>query len=284
MSAMIFHFLDQTIRLVAWLFLLTAIFVPLELFFSVRRQTVLRANLLPDLGFFFLGGLMKVFFITVIVGVIASSTRQFIPRAYFDFVGGLPVVLQFVLALFIGEVGFYWSHRLVHKVPALWQFHAVHHDPERMDWLINTRMHPVDLVVTRLGGLTLVAVLGFGSPGDQGNPIVPILVLVLGTIWAFFIHANIRWPMGWLEHILSTPRFHHWHHSRVDHPNRNFASMLPIFDRVFGTLHMPPDHAWPPSYGVSPREEWRFDKPWEKAADDEAVGETAPPDKAIARP
>lgn len=251
MSAMMNQFLVTTASLIAWLFALTAIFVPLELLFSVKRQSVLRPNLLQDIGYFFLGGLMKAFFIAVIVGLFVGTTRQFIPTAYFDMVGGLPVALQFVLALFIGEIGFYWSHRLVHAVPALWQYHAVHHDPQRMDWLVNTRMHPIDLIVTRLGGLTLVAVLGFGSPGDKGNPMVPILVLILGTLWAFFIHANIRWPLGWIEHVLSTPRFHHWHHSRDDHPNRNFASMLPIFDRVFGTLHMPSGRAWPPSYGIS---------------------------------
>ena len=251
MSAMIYSFLDMALRLTAWLFVLTAIFVPLELLFSANRQSVLRPKLKQDIGYFFLGGLMKAFFISVIVGLIVGATRQIVPQSYFVFIGSIPVALQFVLALFIGEIGFYWSHRLVHAAPSLWHYHAVHHDPDRMDWLVNTRMHPIDLIVTRLGGLTLVATLGFGSPGDQGDPIVPILVLISGTIWAFFIHANIRWPMGWLEHVVSTPRFHHWHHSRDDHPNRNFASMLPIFDRVFGTLHMPPGPAWPPSYGIS---------------------------------
>lgn len=255
MSAMFYQFADVTVRLTAWLFVLIVIFVPLELLFSVKRQPVLRANLIPDIGFFFLGGLMKALVITVVVGIAAGLTRQVIPHSYFTFVGSIPVALQFIIALIIGEIGFYWSHRLVHAVPGLWQYHAIHHDPERMDWLINTRMHPIDLVVTRLGGLMLVAILGFGAPGDKGNPLVPIIVLLSGTIWAFFIHANIRWPMGWFEHILSTPRFHHWHHSRDDHPNHNFASMLPIFDRVFGTLHMPRNGSFPPTYGIAPEQQ-----------------------------
>jgi len=250
MSALIYDFLLTTLSLVAWLFLLTAIFVPLELLFSVRRQSVLRPNMLPDVGYFFLGGLIKAFFVAVVIGIVASTARQFIPRSYFDLVGNLPILVQILLAFFAGEIGFYWGHRAVHAYPALWQFHAVHHEPRRMDWLINTRMHPIDLVVTRMFGLMLVAILGLGAPGDNTSPLVPQIVLVFGTVWAFFIHANIRWPMGWLEHIFSTPRFHHWHHSRDDHPDHNFASLLPLFDRIFGTLYMPRGE-WPPSYGIA---------------------------------
>jgi sterol desaturase/sphingolipid hydroxylase (fatty acid hydroxylase superfamily) len=76
-------------------------------------------------------------------------------------------------------------------------------------------------------------------------------VTFISVFWAFLIHANVKWRFGPLEHILSSPRFHHWHHSRDDHPNHNFASMLPFYDRLFGTHHLP-SGAWPPSYGIAP--------------------------------
>lgn len=72
---------------------------------------------------------------------------------------------------------------------------------------------------------------------------------VAGTIWGFFIHANVGWRFGWLEWIVSTPHFHHWHHTQEDHINRNYASMLPIMDVLFGTSYLPKIH-WPAKYGI----------------------------------
>jgi sterol desaturase/sphingolipid hydroxylase (fatty acid hydroxylase superfamily) len=66
-------------------------------------------------------------------------------------------------------------------------------------------------------------------------------------MWGFFIHSNIRVRLGPLEWLLSTPAFHHWHHTRHDHVDRNFAAMLPVLDRIFGTHHLP--RSWPSEYG-----------------------------------
>lgn len=236
---------------VVWLFLLIAIFVPLERLFAVNRQPALRPQMLADLGYYFLTGLIPTLILAFPLGAIAALSRQIIPQAYFLWIVALPIGVQIVAAFVIGELGFYWGHRLMHEVPWLWRFHATHHEPERMDWLINSRAHPVDIIFTRMCGLSLVSIAGFGSPGSGSGSIVPVLVLLGGTLWSFFIHANISWRLGWFEHIVSSPRFHHWHHSRVDHINRNYSSILPFYDRIFGTHYLPPK-AWPPSYGIAP--------------------------------
>jgi len=247
--------LEQVGSQVLSLFVLTAIFVPLEKLFSVKKQAILRPGLWLDLALFFLSVVVITFFMAPPIGLVAVAARHVIPQGWYELVARLPILVQFVGALFVGEIGFYWSHRAMHASPFLWQFHALHHDPERMDWLVNTRMHPVDLVLSRIVGLALVAIVGFGAPGGDVDPLIPTLLLLFGKLWAFYIHSNINWRMGWIEHIVSTPRFHHWHHSRDDHPHRNFASMLPIFDRLFGTLHMPRDSAWPPTYGIAAEDE-----------------------------
>ena len=51
-----------------------------------------------------------------------------------------------------------------------------------------------------------------------------------------------------LEWIVSTPRFHHWHHA-FDPADRNYSSLLPVLDRIFGTLHLPAA-TWPARYGI----------------------------------
>ncbi|HEX8603848.1 MAG TPA: sterol desaturase family protein, partial [Pseudoduganella sp.] len=73
-------------------------------------------------------------------------------------------------------------------------------------------------------------------------------LLVAGTLWGFFIHANVRWRLGPLEWLVTTPAFHHWHHSRDDHINRNYASTLPFLDRLFGSHYLP--RHWPAAVGI----------------------------------
>ncbi|WP_165324639.1 sterol desaturase family protein [Rhizorhabdus phycosphaerae] len=245
------HYLRTAMSLFVWLVLLTAIFVPLERLAGRHRQTTLRPQMLADLAYFFMTGLIPTLVLAMPMAVIGATGRQIVPEAYTLWIIGLPIWLQILVALAIGEFGFYWGHRLMHEVPWLWRFHATHHEPQRMDWLINTRAHPVDIILTRMFGLTLVNIAGFGSPGAGSGSLVPVIVLIIGTFWGFFIHANLNVSLPWFEQLLSTPRFHHWHHSRDEQVNRNYASVLPIYDRMFGTFHLPAK-AWPPSYGIAP--------------------------------
>jgi sterol desaturase/sphingolipid hydroxylase (fatty acid hydroxylase superfamily) len=49
----------------------------------------------------------------------------------------------------------------------------------------------------------------------------------------------------------ATPAFHHWHHSRTDHIDHNYAATFPVLDRVFGSLYLP-GH-FPADYGITER-------------------------------
>jgi sterol desaturase/sphingolipid hydroxylase (fatty acid hydroxylase superfamily) len=50
--------------------------------------------------------------------------------------------------------------------------------------------------------------------------------------------------------LISTPAFHHWHHTNDEHINKNYSPMLPIMDKLFGTWYMPKKQ-WPSKYGIS---------------------------------
>jgi sterol desaturase/sphingolipid hydroxylase (fatty acid hydroxylase superfamily) len=152
------------------------------------------------------------------------------------------------VGLVAGEIGYYWGHRWSHEIPFLWRFHSIHHSAGEVDFLVNTRAHPLDMVFGRFCGLVPLYVLGLGGPAATSGSLVPVVVTLIGTVWGFFIHANLRWRFGPLEWLVSTPAFHHWHHTLNGPINRNYSSTLPWLDRIFGTHHLPRE--WPDEYGI----------------------------------
>ena len=245
-------YLIQIGRLFLWLLLLAVIFTPLERLFALHPHKFFRKDVAADLFYYFLSSLTPAIALSVPLSLLAWGAHALIPGAYFDWVDGTPVWARAAAAMVIGEVGFYWGHRWSHEFPFLWGFHAVHHSAEHMDFLVNTRAHPVDVIVTRLCGLVPLYLLGLASPVRGAAGLIPVLVVLVGTMWGFFIHSNVRWRLGPMEHLIATPAFHHWHHTN-DSPqlyNRNYASMLPWLDRLFGTLHLPKDRH-PGKYGIS---------------------------------
>jgi sterol desaturase/sphingolipid hydroxylase (fatty acid hydroxylase superfamily) len=220
-------------RLTIWLVILTLAFAPLERLFTLHRRAA-RRNLLADIGYFYMSGLTPALLMAVPLAMVSALVRAVTPAAYTQAIAAAPLWLTIPAGLIVAEFGSYFAHRWCHRSPYLWQFHAIHHTPEHIDWLVNTRAHPVDIVVTRLGGLVPLYLLGLDKTGTQ--------------VWAFMVHANVRWRFGWLEQVIATPAFHHWHHTNDEHRDRNFAATLPVIDRLFGTLHLP--DRYPTIYGI----------------------------------
>ena len=225
--------------------ILSMLFVPIEQVFALRpAQRIFRPGWTTDLAHFGVSHLL----------VQATVLLTLVPAAMFfhwavhpgiqAWVAGQPAVLQFAEILFVADLTQYWTHRAFHRVPVLWRFHAVHHSSRHMDWLAGSRLHLVDIVVTRAVGFVPVYVLGFAT-----LPTYAYLVFV--SFQAVLIHANVRWRFGPLAQVFATPRFHHWHHSDAAAAvDKNFAVHLPVIDRLFGT-HYLPGRDWPATYGIA---------------------------------
>jgi lathosterol oxidase len=155
-----------------------------------------------------------------------------------------PLPMQVLAIVFVTDFAQYWVHRASHQLPLLWRFHKVHHSAEVMDWLAGSRLHFVDILLTRSLVLIPMVVLGFSQ--EAINIYLPLLALQ-----SVFNHCNVNYPLGFLRKWVVTPQFHHWHHTRnaalID---KNFSVSLPLFDLLFGTYYCPRGK-WPESYGLA---------------------------------
>jgi sterol desaturase/sphingolipid hydroxylase (fatty acid hydroxylase superfamily) len=158
-------------------------------------------------------------------------------------VGHQPWLLQVVEIMLLTDFVQYWLHRAFHRVPFLWGFHAVHHSAKSMDWMAGARMHFLEIIVLRSSTAIPMFTLGFDPSALQAY-------VLLVYVYSSFIHANVRGDFNTLGLWLVTPRFHHWHHGiEKEAIDVNFAIHFPMYDRLFGTFHLPKG-IWPVGYGV----------------------------------
>ena len=86
---------------------------------------------------------------------------------------------------------------MMHQVPWLWNFHAIHHSSEHLDWLASFRVHPVDQVIVKGTSLVPVFVLGFSGRPSRSRPLIYMCQALL-------IHSNVRVPFGWLKWLVAS--------------------------------------------------------------------------------
>jgi len=223
----------------------SAVFIPLERLFAHRPdQSTFRPAWRTDLAYFFVSALaVQVTTLLTMRPAMVLFEWAAMPGMQ-AWVRSQAFAVQFVAILVLTDFAQYWIHRAFHVSPVLWRFHQIHHSAESMDWLAGSRLHLVDVAVTR--GLTYVPiyVLGFAEA-----PLFAYVAFV--SIQATFIHANVRFRFGPLAWIVATPQFHHWHHgAEPEAIDENFAVHLPVLDWLFGTFHLPKDR-WPASYGLA---------------------------------
>lgn len=217
-----------------------------------RQQPVIRRGWLTDIVYWFATILLNKPVVRLLVilpagllvlaGVTTVDLLKLGQYRGFGPLGAQPLWLQTVEVYVLGDFIGYWTHRLFHN-GRWWPFHAVHHSSEDLDWLGSLRVHPVNDFVNKLMQAGPMLLLGF-------NPFVTLSTAPFFTLYAIFLHANVSWDFGRLRHVIATPAFHRWHHSKDREAwDKNFAGLLPVWDLLFGTFYLPKGRS-PENFGI----------------------------------
>jgi sterol desaturase/sphingolipid hydroxylase (fatty acid hydroxylase superfamily) len=137
-----------------------------------------------------------------------------------------------VIGVFAIDAYLYLQHRVMHRVPALWRIHRVHHADPDLDASSALRTHPIELLLV----LSLPSVVMTLA----GIPILSLAVYsVIALPWFFVNHSNMKYP-AWFERwgslLMATPDWHRVHHSsHQPETDSHYGCVFSIWDRLFGT-------------------------------------------------
>ena len=216
------------------LVILAFIFIPLEGFFAkYPDQKILRVGWVTDMKYFMVSHIGIQLFTFLTVMPIQYWITHLPNNPIVPYVQAQPIWLQFIELLIVVDFVVYWLHRAMHEVNFLWRFHAIHHSTEHMDWLASSRLHVVEVLMTRFLATLPIFLLGFHT-----SAVFAYLIFI--SIHAIFIHSNVRFRFPYLRWIIATPEFHHWHHSSEKPAiDKNYAAFIPVYDLIFKSVYMP---------------------------------------------
>ena len=145
-----------------------------------------------------------------------------------------PLWFRILLALIVGDFGYYLAHRLMHT-PPMWRTHVFHHSIQEIYWFSGLRTSAMNSLIIRLP--YLIAMCMFAIPAST----VAVIAICLGAV-NFWVHSNLDVSLGPLNYIFITPPFHRVHHSMAEIAiDRNFGNILSCWDYLFGSAVEPTD-------------------------------------------
>jgi sterol desaturase/sphingolipid hydroxylase (fatty acid hydroxylase superfamily) len=145
----------------------------------------------------------------------------------------LPSWVQAAVGFVLLDFTFYVLHVGMHKLPALWRVHKVHHSDAALDVTTALRQHPLEGVVRYAAMAALGCLLGVGVGTFA-------LYRVASALNGLLEHANVRVPervdhvLSWLTTWFGTHRIHHSREPRET--DSNYGNIFSGFDRLFGTF------------------------------------------------
>lgn len=176
-----------------WLILVSAFFFSLEIFKPWRNnQPLIRKDFWLDFFYMF----FNFFIFSLIIYNAASDVVVDLFNNGIKFISGFdlqasnplrtwPLWAVLLIGFVVRDFVQWWTHRLLHRVDWLWQFHKVHHSVEEMGFAAHLRYHWMENIVYRSIEYIPLALLGIGL---YDFFIIHIFTLSIGH----YNHSNFR--------------------------------------------------------------------------------------------
>ena len=231
-----------------------------------------------DIGLWTLERVLRPLWATTFLVLVAPATEQSIIAMLqwaFGASPGLPsnlawMLLYSLVILLCYDFVFFCIHYSMHKLPALWAIHKVHHSAEVLTPLTRSREHFLAGPIWATGAAISYGFAGgiFGWLFDGGITQATLLnigffALLFGFNGSFrHYHVQFHYPR-WLSKWLQSPAMHHTHHSYLQkHWDTNLAAVTSIWDRLFGTLYIPERDEYTP-WGIGPATQAEYRTFWQ---------------------
>ena len=149
----------------------------------------------------------------------------------------LPKWLGLLIFFLVSDFVQWNTHRLLHRVPFLWNFHKVHHSVKEMGFAAHLRYHWMEPVVYK--SLLYIPMALIANYSAQDVAFVYFFSIIIGHL----NHANLGWDYSILKYIFNNPKMHIWHHAKELPENVrfgvNYGLTLSIWDYIFKTNYVP---------------------------------------------
>ena len=146
-----------------------------------------------------------------------------------------------VALFFLEDLSYYVFHRVHHESRFFWASHVVHHSSQRYN--LSTALRQTWTPMTGIAFWAPLALLGF-------HPWMVLTEMSVSLLYQFWIHTEAidRLPRP-VELVFNTPSHHRVHHaSNPQYLDRNYAGILIVWDRLFGTFEPEVER---PVYGLT---------------------------------
>jgi sterol desaturase/sphingolipid hydroxylase (fatty acid hydroxylase superfamily) len=201
------------------------------LFPANPRQAMFGPNFWQDLGWLFYEPLLHAAILISYIYWLESLIKNHAPWLILSFIGDLPFWVRFIWGALLVDFLYWVQHYLNHKIPILWQFHAIHHSQKELSFFSDFRYHVFEYLIRH-------TILSLGMLSMHINVPTIAAYAIFRNWYSRFYHGNIRTSLGPLRYLLVTPQSHRIHHSiESRHRDLNFGSMFCIWDRLFRTQY-----------------------------------------------
>jgi sterol desaturase/sphingolipid hydroxylase (fatty acid hydroxylase superfamily) len=145
---------------------------------------------------------------------------------------------------FLDDFTYYWFHRISHECRLWWAAHVNHHSSQTYNLSTALRQTWTGEFAGTWTPWIPLALLGF-------PPDMILLQQSFNLTYQFWIHTeSVRRMPDWFEYLFNTPSHHRVHHaSNPRYLDRNYAGVLMVWDRLFGTFAQETDEE-PVRYGL----------------------------------